>query len=611
MLRLWLPLNGDLKNIGLDGDAVITNNGATVNTAGKIGSCYAFDGTQKITVKDPNLKTLLSNSAQSFSMSCWIYLNSDETDRVIIFGNYNANPFMNWELTAACKQRLAAGGTSNYSNKEDSTVIPKETWTHLAVTYDGSITKFYQDGIFKSQSSGANTITQAVGTDTFWLGSDARTGATMLKGRLNDFRFYDHALSAKEVEELSMGLVLHYKLDKSAGMTDLATLNASYTIYNNHNNTNMPSTLVDSGTTYRGSKVFRETCTPTDNSLNSIKTSLHSHGVYNWRRTFTANTKYVFWIYYKPISHNDTICGGTASNIGGWTEIPPVAVGDGWYRVGQYRNGTVTDDKTDNIFVSFKVPSATTGTPIIIDWASPHLLEGTSEIPNEDYFDNIIYDCSGYENNGIGNKIKVESNTSRYTLSSLFNGIDSYIKCNTNNWMVNPMTELTINVWIKDSTWPANGGRILSCTESGGWNLEGGNSGYWRFPIHVYTAADLSTTAYKYDSKEIQISALSTTDWNMITLVYRANQGTKTYINGQLHHTYNNVSYGIHYNRNARLFLGCEANTASPGGQYYNGYESDFRIYATALTDEQILELYNTSGTIDKSGNLYAREVIE
>jgi hypothetical protein len=184
--------------------------------------------------------------------------------------------------------------------------------------------------------------------------------------------------------------VLHYKLDDTIGFTDLITRGTTWTIYNNHNNTNMPSTLVDTGNMYNGDKVYRETCTPTDNSINSIRTSLGSHGVYNWRRTFTANTKYVFWIYYKPISHPDTRCGGTASNIGGWTEIPPVEVGGGWYRVGAYRNGTVTTDKTDNIFISFKVPSATVGNPIIIDWASPHLLQDTTEIPPYDYPSTII-----------------------------------------------------------------------------------------------------------------------------------------------------------------------------------------------------------------------------
>jgi hypothetical protein len=35
---------------------------------------------------------------------------------------------------------------------------------------------------------------------------------------------------------------------------------------------------------------------------------------------------------------------------------------------------------------------------------------------------------------------------------------------------------------------------------------------------------------------------------------------------------------------------------------------ADFRIYSTALTAEQVKELYNTSTTIDKNGNIYARE---
>jgi hypothetical protein len=42
-LRIWLPLNGSLENIGIS-DVTVTNNGATVDTAGKIGQCYYFNG---------------------------------------------------------------------------------------------------------------------------------------------------------------------------------------------------------------------------------------------------------------------------------------------------------------------------------------------------------------------------------------------------------------------------------------------------------------------------------------------------------------------------------------------------------------------------------------
>ena len=42
-LQVWLPLNGDLRNNGL-ADISVTNNGATINNAGKIGKCYSFNG---------------------------------------------------------------------------------------------------------------------------------------------------------------------------------------------------------------------------------------------------------------------------------------------------------------------------------------------------------------------------------------------------------------------------------------------------------------------------------------------------------------------------------------------------------------------------------------
>lgn len=51
----------------------------------------------------------------------------------------------------------------------------------------------------------------------------ASNGAEKLSGYLNDVRIYDHCLSAKEVKEISQGLVLHYKLNDTESSQNLVT----------------------------------------------------------------------------------------------------------------------------------------------------------------------------------------------------------------------------------------------------------------------------------------------------------------------------------------------------------------------------------------------------
>jgi hypothetical protein len=96
----------------------------------------------------------------------------------------------------------------------------------------------------------------------------------------------------------------------------------------------------------------------------------------------------------------------------------------------------------------------------------------------------------------------------------------------------------------------------------------------------------------------------------MLTFVYDST-GTRTFINGNLHHTYTNTSYGIHFNTNARLFLGCEANSASPSSPYFNGQISDFRIYCTPLLDTDIKLLYNIGMRVDNLQNIHTFELNE
>jgi hypothetical protein len=71
--------------------------------------------------------------------------------------------------------------------------------------------QIYVDGDLKATRTGVLSTFNL--TTPYYLGRDSRTGATAFQGKLNDFRIYDHALSTKEIKEISRGLILHYKLN--------------------------------------------------------------------------------------------------------------------------------------------------------------------------------------------------------------------------------------------------------------------------------------------------------------------------------------------------------------------------------------------------------------
>ena len=222
------------------------------------------------------------------------------------------------------------------------------------------------------------------------------------------------------------------------------------------------------------------------------------------------------------------------------------------------------------------------------------------------YDDTTVYDCSGYQNNGIANNITYSTDTPKYLSSSQFTTANtSYIKVNENNWMAQHAKEMTINFWAYAEDWTTQtSAHLFSCTDSGGFNTQKGNSGYLRFSVYVCTNEAQTSYAYKYDSQQLKLADL-TPGWHMFTYIYQASSGTKVYIDTKLHHTYNNVSYGIRFNTGTRLFLGCQAATANPSAPYFNGKESDFRLYYTVLSDQDISQLYYISALVDRNSNFY------
>ena len=630
-LAVWLPLNGDLHNQGLKQYNLTMFRGTeTYNNNGKIGKCFYSNGTN--TIKIMNIIPDFYNYS-GYSFCAWFYIEAQNTSHtgsaIISAGNWNDQVLNlsvgDWETDHY--KYLYVSGTS-WNNKYQYN-FQKNTWYHVVVSSDGIRTRAYVNGILLGDTL-AGFLPSSIEGNDICIGGATYYPGMQFYGRINDVRIYNHALSPKEVEEIAKGLVLHYKLDNNGMGGDNLALNTR---------------KLDIASSKANLYMYRRgipTIQLRNDGFSELKCTANWQGLSFWANqlNLSPGTKvtYSFYIYGNGSSRNLTFfplmynSAGTRDQSTGL----PISIDGGAYTTANaksFANTTATSPEyhyvtfewnqaVANIITnggSIELSIQVSGTWNSGDWAcifAPKLEIGDKPTPWSPAKSELgdmattVYDCSGYSNNGtiIGN-LGAAAPSPRYDVATVFDGSSSTIKVNDNNWCSQGMEQITINVWVKASSWPGNT-RIFSCTEGGGFNTEGGDSGYYRFPVCVYTNANKTSQAYKYGGQEIKISDLSTTDWNMLTFVYDLT-GTKTYINGELHYTYSNISYGICFNMDARLFLGCEAALASPSSPYFNGQESDFRIYATALSAQQIKELYTTSMQIDSSGNVFARKLVE
>lgn len=566
-LQVWLPLNGNLNNQGLTNITVV-NNGATVDNNGKIGKCYYFDGNAHYLQFSESVGDLYSGD---FSYAVWLKPMDDT--RSVICSEYASSGASNiaFELSASRQVRLYWDGSPDISST--GCILPKSQWTHIAITRSGNEAKFYMNGELKYTYTG--TLSNRTSTAKIRLGDNYRGGTGVsYMGYMNDFRLYDHALSPKEVEILSRGLVCHYPLNNNGGgqpnLYDFESVASKWVVDG--------LTLANTTDDVYGNVL--EITSPSSVSSQRIYRSVSN--------VWKADTKFTVSFLAKASKTAVVKMSRSLANY-----APDVTVGTTWKRY-----STVITCSTTAEGGTLSIQTSTASANIYITQIKLELGDkatvycpgvGDSHYIPLGYDSTTEYDVSGYGYNGTKTGTFVyDIDTPRYSVCTKYSG-SNY------SYVTSPSSEIrTIAFWAKWDTIPS-GQSILF--------VDGKSKTGFGLASNGIICSSNSVQTYTFNKSNLVANV-----WYHFVVVCPnggSNTARKLYINGVEQTATSNQNYWSYSTE--QLQIG-KRSSSSDG---LVGKMSDFRAYATALSAEQVAELYNTAVSVANNGTLMGYELVE
>ena len=608
-LQLWLPLNGDVKNYGLC-NAELSYSNLSFEDSGKIGKCLSTGG---IVMSAETTGKILNNNA--ITISLWLYVNAptgSTNNRAMIFGNSgivnNNNRKFSLFQYPTCNDfhYFWMNDTSGFDERILTNVLPSYQWTHIAVTYDNPNTCVYINGELKHTSSGVSN------SASFHYTTDVIHNSPYHK--VNDFRLYDECLSPKQIKLLSQAMICHYPMGnvdgKIGGRNLIRNSKFTNTSWSNNN---------------CGVNIWNTNGSHFDYTTDGIRTVKKS----GWGGTGIFIKPDVIPIEYektvtlsfdlKLIKFNDISFSSSANTVGDenwWTQTVPntntgldVAREDlnNWHRV----SCTIKIPAKNSMYekervVIIRLLDGSNGGDyeyymknlklelgnIATDWTP-------APEDNPPFYDNIIPDISGYQNNGevTDSTCPTWSNDSpRYLGSYEFNGKNQYISGLSP--ISNNTKEFTIAFWVKLAN-KFNNVTFFSARTSVGCGVSLFLLGGGRIRLDD-NKQSIFNNSFDFVNKWVHLC------------ITRNTTNKRLYINGKLIDALSDI--GDMQNIGKYFTIGGSEGVDDGIGtdNFLNGKLSDFRIYSTDLSDEDVLDLYQSSASLDSQGNLIlSGEVIE
>ena len=156
-----------------------------------------FSGNSSSYVSVPNSTSL--NLTGSFSIEAWVNPANNSTKGVISKGGSLGTSLKYAVRISNSRVSIITNGASRLSSKTTS-LIPVNTWTHIAATYSSISGQFkiFINGLLDSSATIAGS-TPTTNTDSLFIGISGNS--TPFNGQLDEVRLWNRELSASEVSQ--------------------------------------------------------------------------------------------------------------------------------------------------------------------------------------------------------------------------------------------------------------------------------------------------------------------------------------------------------------------------------------------------------------------------
>ena len=469
-----------------------------------------------------------------------------------------------------------SGATGTRVDHKLAVALSPNVWTHVTVKYDYGTVWIYYDGNeidhFVSHS-GATLVT----TSTFnklYLGKDNKNSGYNGNCMLSDFRIYDHCLSDPEIRELARGLIVHYKMN--VAMPNLIKGLRDYT-----------------SNGYQAYSFYLST---------NLKTS----------------TTYTIQLWDVDVSHSGKTAAKTGLGFywGGGNVALKTILGESWFPNGHADHIslkiTTPSSGSNNSYINIynSPPSVSSGT-MYMSIGSIKIEESVNPTTITKYDDQYIHllDSSG---NGYDAEAAYVGQSSG-SISVKVYGTDSsprYSHCAAVDpgtvFRRNSVTALATSVsfWLSLPSIPSTSGTAYQTVFTDYLSRLGmtfGRNTPQYFTCAVGSQSDMSA---KYSSK-----AFNDKKFHHVVIIRpsqaAADMNRIVYIDGILQ---NPISGTDWWSCSSGVLDICGRGTSINNS---TTYMSDFRMYATPLKQEDVLDLYHTSAFIYKDADLHAFEIVE